>query len=92
VLVIKTNKIKLYTEIIAVLSGIRTKHISSLCGKEAEFLDVKPGDIYSKQWTLVRGGKDGRCVELTTLPPSCADCLEILEPQLPGTPRACPGL
>jgi hypothetical protein len=23
-------------------------------------------------------GKDGRCVELTTLPPSCADCLEIL--------------
>jgi hypothetical protein len=24
------------------------------------------------------GGKDGRCVELTTLPPSCADCLEIL--------------
>jgi hypothetical protein len=26
------------------------------------------------------GGKDGRCVGLTTLPPSCADCLEILEP------------
>jgi hypothetical protein len=25
---------------------------------------------------------------LTTLPPSCADCLEILEPQPPGTPRA----
>jgi hypothetical protein len=23
-------------------------------------------------------GKDGRCVGLTTLPPSCADCLEIL--------------
>jgi hypothetical protein len=25
-------------------------------------------------------------------PPSCADCLEIWEPQLPGTLRACPGL
>jgi hypothetical protein len=24
------------------------------------------------------GGKDGRCIGLTTLPPSCADCLEIL--------------
>jgi hypothetical protein len=24
------------------------------------------------------GGKSGRCVRLTTLPPSCADCLEIL--------------
>jgi len=29
---------------------------------------------------------------LTTLPPSCADCLEIWEPQPPGTLRACPGL
>ena len=38
------------------------------------------------------GGKDGRCVRLTTLPPSCADCLEIWEPQPPGTLRACPGL
>jgi len=38
------------------------------------------------------GGKDGRCVGLTTLPPSCVDCLEIWEPQPPGTLRACPGL
>jgi len=38
------------------------------------------------------GGKDGRCVGLTTLPPSCADCLEIWEPQPPGTLRDCPGL
>ena len=37
-------------------------------------------------------GKGGRCVELTILPPSCADCLEIWEPQPPGTLRACPGL
>jgi len=38
------------------------------------------------------GGKGGRCVVLTTLPPSCADCLEILEPQPPGTLWACLGL
>jgi hypothetical protein len=37
-------------------------------------------------------GKGGRCVGLTTLPPSCADCLEIWEPRTPGTLRACPGL
>ena len=40
------------------------------------------------------GGRDkgGRCVRLTTLPSSYADCLEIWEPQPPGTLRACPGL
>jgi hypothetical protein len=31
------------------------------------------------------GGKGGRCVGLTTLPPLCADCLEIWEPQPSGT-------
>ena len=34
----------------------------------------------------------GRCVGLTTLPPSCADCLEICEPQPPATLKACPGV
>jgi len=38
------------------------------------------------------GSKDGRCVGLTTLPTSCADCLEIWEPPPPGTLWACPGL
>jgi hypothetical protein len=26
-------------------------------------------------------GKGGRCVELTTLTPSCIDCFEVWEPQ-----------
>ena len=30
-------------------------------------------------------GKGGRCVEMTTLPPACADCLEIWKPQPLGT-------
>jgi len=38
------------------------------------------------------GGKGGRCVRLTTLPPSCADSLEIWKPQTSGILRACPGL
>jgi hypothetical protein len=38
------------------------------------------------------GGKRGRCVGLTTLPTSSADCLEIWEPQPSGTLWACPGL
>jgi hypothetical protein len=45
-----------------------------------------------KKWVpgKVSGGKGGQCLELTTLPPSCADFLEIWEPQSPGTLRACP--
>jgi hypothetical protein len=35
------------------------------------------------------GGKGGRCVGLTTLPPPCAAYLEIWEPQPPGTLKAC---
>jgi hypothetical protein len=37
------------------------------------------------------GGKGGRCLGLINLPPSCADCLEIWEPQPPGSFRASSG-
>jgi len=40
-------------------------------------------------------GKGGRCVGLATLPPSCADCLEICAPQTPVTLwafQACNGI
>ena len=33
-----------------------------------------------------------RCLELKNLPPSCADCHEIWEPQPPGNLWTCPGL
>jgi hypothetical protein len=35
------------------------------------------------------GGKGGQCLGLKPLPPSCADCLEIGEPQPSGILRAC---
>ena len=34
---------------------------------------------------ILWGVKFGRCLGLTTLPPSCSDCLEIWEPQSSGT-------
>jgi hypothetical protein len=34
---------------------------------------------------IIPGGKNGRCLGLTTLPPSCPDGLEIWRPQPPGT-------
>jgi hypothetical protein len=37
-------------------------------------------------------GKSGRFVGLTTLPNTYFDCLEIWEPETPGTLRACVGL
>jgi hypothetical protein len=39
-----------------------------------------------------RGVKGGRCVELTTLLPSCANCFEIWMLQTPGILRACRGI
>jgi hypothetical protein len=53
------------------------------CGRLSLYQKLVPG--------ILPGGKDGRCVGLT-LPISFADCLEILEPEPPGTPRACNGI
>jgi hypothetical protein len=40
----------------------------------------------------IPGGKGGRCVRLTTLPPLRDECHEIWEPKPPGTLWATPGL
>jgi hypothetical protein len=51
-----------------------------------------PGSNRTEYQEYFLGVKGGRCVRLTTLPLSCADCLEIWESQPPGTLRASPGL
>jgi len=40
----------LYREIIAVCSEIHTKHIDTLCGQNAEWLNVELGGTYDYQW------------------------------------------
>jgi len=40
----------LYREIIAVCFEIHTKHINTLCGRNVESLNVKPGGKYSDHW------------------------------------------
>jgi len=42
----------LYREIIAVCSEIQTRHINALCGKNVEFLNVKPRGRQSNQEVL----------------------------------------
>jgi hypothetical protein len=43
----------LYREITAVCSEINTKHTNTLCGKNVEFVTIKPGGTYSNQWALM---------------------------------------
>jgi len=40
-----------------------------------------PGDdsTSKNEYQDIPEGKDGRCVRVTNLPPSCVECLEILE-------------
>jgi hypothetical protein len=42
------------------------------------------------QPTTEMGDKDSWCIGLTKLPPSCANCLEIWEPQPPRMLRTFP--
>ena len=44
------------------------------------------------QMSTRNGGKGGRYVGMSILPPACVDCLEIWEPQTPGAIKACPHL
>jgi len=55
-------------------------------------LPVAPWPLTEMSARNISLGKGGRCIRLTTLPPSCADYLEIWDPQPPGTLRFCPGL
>jgi len=49
-----------------------------------------PGvDSASKnEYQVIPGGKDGRCLRVTTLPPPCAECQKFWSLNLPETPKA----
>ena len=66
--------------------------------RRSSSLVLHRGTVHSSKWTwgwfneyISCGVKAARCVELT-LPPSWDHCLEIWEPQPPGTIGACPGM
>jgi hypothetical protein len=57
------------------------------------FIDIiLPAALWPWVPGIIPGGTGCWCAGMKTLPPWCADCLVIWEPQPPGTLRACPGL
>jgi hypothetical protein len=65
-------------------------HWHNLFGRTMALASTQPlTEMSTKNISL---GKGGRCVGLTTLPHSCADCLKIWEPYSPRTLRTCQGL
>jgi hypothetical protein len=66
------------------------------------FSDISPSDrsmalgsaqpLVKMSARNILGGRGGRCVRLTTSPPSRAECHVIWEPKPPGTLWATPGL
>jgi len=68
-------------------------HWHNSCGRTMTLGLIQPlTEISTRNISLGGGCKGSRCVGLTNLPPSCAECLEIWEPQTSGTLLACPGL
>ena len=50
--VIEISQLMLCREIITVCSQFNTKHVNTLCGQNAELLNVKPSGMYSDDWAL----------------------------------------
>jgi hypothetical protein len=62
-------------------------HSLNPCGRIMALGLTQPLNRNEYQGCLV-GGKGGMCVGLTTLPPSCADCLEILGATTSWNPKS----
>jgi hypothetical protein len=63
------------------LNGVTGIFSAALCPWGQPVKEVRTRNI---SW-----GEGGRCVGLSNVPPSCADCLEIWKSQPSGTPTSC---
>jgi hypothetical protein len=68
--------------------GIFHLHISS--GRTMALVSIQP--LTEMSTGIFSGDEGGRCVRLTTLSSSCADCLKIWKHLLPATIRTSQGL
>jgi hypothetical protein len=64
-------------------------HLHNTSGRTMALGMTEPPLEYQE---YILGCKAARCVKLTTLPPTCASCLEICKSHPPRNLRACPGM
>ena len=60
--------------------GIDSQSLGIFSGASDSSMGPGVDSASKNEYQDIPGGKDGRCVRVTTLPPSCAECLEVLEP------------
>jgi hypothetical protein len=60
--------------------GIDPRSLGILSGTSDSSMCPGVDSASKNEYQDIPGGKNGRYVRVTTLPPSCAQCLEILEP------------
>ena len=58
---------------------LRYDHVNFKKSTSFIFMYFVDGPNRNEWQGYLLGGKGGQCVRLISLPPSCADCLEILE-------------
>jgi hypothetical protein len=59
--------------------GINPRSLEIFSGASDSAMCPGVDSVSKNKYQDILGGKDGRCVRVTTLPPSCAECLEILK-------------
>jgi len=61
-------------------TGIDPRSVGTFSGTTDSSMCPGVDSASKNEYQDIAGGKDGRCIRVTTLPPSCAECVEILQP------------
>jgi len=73
-------KVNLIGNTMREIIGLYVKHEGIFFGESDSSMCPAVDSASKNEYQDIPAGKDGRCIRVTTLPPSCAECLEILEP------------